>query len=701
MPRSPQGRSSYERVHPRSEEELCELVRRARREHLQIRVRGSLHSVPGAIHTDAHLSGGGPPGIEIVLDRCVGTSFDDARRRVTVQSGCRFGADPHDPSKRSTVEAGLCHQLDWRGWALPNLGGVSHMTVAGFLATGAAGGSVRHTLHDSVVAIRVVDGTGAVRELSREDDPERFHAAVVSMGLFGIVSSVTFQCVPRFDVIGSESVSTLARCPVDLFEDGPRGLATYLRQTPYARLLWWPQRGVDKVVIWQARPMTSDDYVDETGPEWSLKRKPYQAFEPVLGSDVPLQAAAGAALTLLGASSAMLERNGPSRAKAALINAFVPEDSAPRRFWDTWWQGLPMDDGVDERWLPTTFMEIWLPLSRAAEAMGRLRDLYAREPLTAGNFAVEIYAAGASPFWMSPSYGEAALRLNFFWFENNPGDPRADLFPRLWELLVDLGARLHWGKLLPLDARRAAPQLAAHYPRREEFLRLREEFDPDDLFLTSYWRSFLGLEGGCARPAAPLPHGRTADAARMPSARWPMLFSLAPADASLVDRADHVIDVRAYLPAPPHEAHRVLSGLEDNPAWVVGFVRVDWLSEPGVADDALVDETFRFMTLRVRVVENVPGRRWVATVLESSLPLGTRMVQVVELSRAPDGGTDLRWRIAYDLPRALQPANRLVMPLFRAMFTRSVENLARFLGRTAPSRLRAAAATHLFQGAQP
>ena len=191
----------------------------------------------------------------MVLDLYAAVIFDDARRRVTVQAGCRFGADPHDRTGRASLAAGLCAQLEARGWALPNLAGVTHMTVAGLLATGAGGGSVRHGLHDAVVALRLVDGTGAVHALSAGDDPARFLAAGVAMGLLGVVSTITLQCVPRFDVIGSESTSTVARAPFDLCGSGAGSLEAFLRDTEYARVLWWPQRGVDKLVVWQARRM--------------------------------------------------------------------------------------------------------------------------------------------------------------------------------------------------------------------------------------------------------------------------------------------------------------------------------------------------------------------------------------------------------------------------------------------------------------
>ena len=113
--------------HPRSEGELVALVNRARREGVQLRVRGSLHSVGKAIWSDP-----GDRNINVQLDRYNRIlRFDDAKKQVTVEAGIHLGIDPRDPG--SNRENSLLYTLERRGWALPDLGGISHQTVGGFL----------------------------------------------------------------------------------------------------------------------------------------------------------------------------------------------------------------------------------------------------------------------------------------------------------------------------------------------------------------------------------------------------------------------------------------------------------------------------------------------------------------------------------------------------------------------------------------
>ena len=56
--------------HPASEAQVGALIRRARRESRQVRIRGSAHSVPAAIYTDGPgNAAAGKRGIDIMLDR--------------------------------------------------------------------------------------------------------------------------------------------------------------------------------------------------------------------------------------------------------------------------------------------------------------------------------------------------------------------------------------------------------------------------------------------------------------------------------------------------------------------------------------------------------------------------------------------------------------------------------------------------------
>jgi D-arabinono-1,4-lactone oxidase len=511
--------------HPSTEEEIAALVRFARREGRQLRVRGAAHSVSRAIFTDAaEASHGGRDTalrssdrhLNVLLDRYTAVAFDDTSGRVTVQAGCHLGYDPRDPTGTSTWASSLLAQLDERGWALPDLGGVTHQTIAGFLLTGSCGGTVQHAFEDAVVALRIVDGTGHVRELVRGRD-DLFEAAVCSMGLLGIVSTVTLQCVPRYNILGHETITDEDQCPYALFGDGPEGLAGFFRSAEYARLMWWPQEGVRRVVTWQARRMRDADYGPRTGPRGALTPKRYSALGDSVSwpgvasvANLALQAAgglfydsvalAGRMSTALGAAPgglhahvARLRNAFAKHALPSVLRQFVPAGTT-QHFWDSWCRGLPLDNQMSESSLPTDFTEVWLPLDRAGEIMRTVRAHYDRAGYDAtGAFLCEVYAARATRAWMHPGHGRDSLRLDFFWFRRNPGDPTRGWFVQFWELLRPFGYRLHWGKYLPADRELGAHHLRRHTARWDDFLAARARLDPDCVFLTRYWRSALGV----------------------------------------------------------------------------------------------------------------------------------------------------------------------------------------------------------------
>lgn len=478
--------------HPSSEDEIRGLIDRATSVGVKVRVRGSGHSTAAAIYTTG--------GMDVMLDRMAGVSFDDARMQVTVQAGCHLGRDPSDPAGMSTVQNSLFHQLDQRGWALPDTGGIIHQTVGGFLATGSSGGSVQHSVGDQIVGIRLIDGRGTVRDLSEANDPDLFHAAGVSMGLLGIVTAVTFQCVPRFNVTGVESTTPVDHTTIDLFGPGSParpGLEQFFRETEHARLMWWPQPGVRRVVVWQGRAMRPADYTAETGSPDHFRPKAYQQFPSVLGSGAPAQLFGSTFFNAIRYWNAPGPLGGMTRAAlrtvlAPVIRIFVRANQ-PQRFWDSWWLALPMDNSASDRLLPTRFTEMWFPLSRTGEAMALLRDHYDRHGFPAtGPYACEIYATKRSRFWMSPAYEQDVVKIDPFWFANNVGDPAKTYYPQFWELFKakDLDYRLHWGKYLPDTA---AAYLSARYPRWRDFLKVREQLDPGRVFLTEYWRTHLGI----------------------------------------------------------------------------------------------------------------------------------------------------------------------------------------------------------------
>jgi hypothetical protein len=578
--------------HPASEQELVALVQYAYREGLQLRVRGATHSVSHAIYTDPlgvlpnRVSQETPPSgpnLNVMLDCYSGWRVrDEARKLVEADAGIHLGGDPNDPAGTATLQASLLWQL-WRekGWTLSDTGGIAHQTISGFTATGSSGGSLQYSANRNLWGFRFIDGRGEVHEVTREDaDPDLFDAMCPNMGLLGVISTITFECVETFNIVGQEATTTIEDCPVDVFGPGEPGrpsLAQFLRKVPFARLEWWPQRGVERMVTWQA---------DMVAPQPDFQPKPYRRFGDVdpevaqhlfgivftiIGNLEHLSAARGkleasfdeleqvlellgqkdlgeigrilgeilakavelgvdAAITLLEPAAPLIRRELP-RFYPKLVDAFVSldkdkagPDRGPQRFQDWSWHGLPMDNAANDVVLPTEFTEAWVPLARSQQVMSLLCD-YFTEPKDdhkalerTGTYAWELYAVMPERFWLNAAHSsgqdewrDGALRIDAYWFAGNAADPTQTLYLGFWNLLRDASIpfRLHWGKFQPSYTsgdRTWVDFFRAQYPRWDDFLRLRAERDPNNIFLTGYWRDRFGLWDEPLPQRQPQPH---------------------------------------------------------------------------------------------------------------------------------------------------------------------------------------------------
>jgi D-arabinono-1,4-lactone oxidase len=566
--------------HPADESELVALVKAAYREGRQLRVRGAAHSVAHATYTDPldtlpnRVEQQSPPAgenVNVMLDQYRGWRVkDEERKLVEADAGIHLGADPSDPTGGATLETSLLYRL-WKdkGWTLSDTGGITHQTVSGFTATGSSGGSVQFSVNKNLWGFRVIDGTGEIYEVSREDaDPDLFYSMSPSLGLLGVVSKITFQCVDAFNITGQEAVTTIEDCAVDLFGAGTPerpSLEAFLRDAEYARLEWWPQRGAERILTWQCqqirpqlgfRPTRYEEFTDDPETAEVLisilftifgnlddlsQAKPKleatfgkveQALEALakvagLGEvgkilarflKALLESGVDVAITVLEPFAPLIRHELPS-VFPRILGAFVSLDAdksgmekgEPQAFRDWSWQGLPMDNQADDVLVPTEFTELWVPLPRSGEAM-RLLNRYFTEPREdheaykrTGLYAWELYTAMPTPFWMAASHTtgadewkDGAFRIDAYWFAANPGDPAVTFYPALWELFREGGIpfRLHWGKFQPVYAagdRGWVDFFAAHYPRWNDFLDLRARRDPNNIFLTSYYRDRFGL----------------------------------------------------------------------------------------------------------------------------------------------------------------------------------------------------------------
>ncbi len=164
---------------PGTEQEVLEIMQR--HEGQRIRVAGRLHAWSEAARSD-----------EVLLDlrrlATVQVHISDNEVTATIGAGCQI--------KRAVSEL-------WRqaGVTTPTIGLIDEQAIAGAISTGTHG-SGRHSISHYVQQVRLATfdpqtGRPAIREIS-QGDPLR--AARCSLGLLGVILSVTITCRPCYRV---------------------------------------------------------------------------------------------------------------------------------------------------------------------------------------------------------------------------------------------------------------------------------------------------------------------------------------------------------------------------------------------------------------------------------------------------------------------------------------------------------------------
>jgi xylitol oxidase len=144
-----------------------------------------------------------------------------------------------------------------------------------------------------------------------------------------------------------------------------------------------------------------------------------------------------------------------------------------------WSERLPhFRPGVDPGLVGHLQSEYLVPRARAIEAMTMLRAMADR--IDPHLLTTEIRCMTADDLWLSPAQGRDTIGIHFSWARDLVEVPV--ISAEIEAMLLPLGARPHWGKILHTPA----AGLAALYPRMAEFRDLAGSLDPNGKFRNAY-----------------------------------------------------------------------------------------------------------------------------------------------------------------------------------------------------------------------
>jgi xylitol oxidase len=397
---------------PSSLEQVQEFVAAAQ----QLKALGSRHSFNDVADS---------PGEQLSLEAMPAElTIDREASTVTVNAGVRYG--------------GFAEELHREGFAVHNLASLPHISVAGAIATGTHGsGDGNGNLSSAVAGLELVTADGSVVTV-RRGEPD-FDGMVVSLGAIGVVTRVTLDVEPAFEV----------------------------RQDVYENLPW---------------AAVADHFDEITSAAYSVSMFTNWLGDGIdrlwLKSRTDREATAAGEPAFFGATRATRELH-------PLPN--VPAESATAQLGvpGPWWNRLP-HFRLD--FTPSKGDEIQTEYLFGREnAVAAIEAIRALGPTIAPQLYIsEIRTMKADNLWLSPAFGRDTVAIHFTWKRE---DAVLAHLPLIDAALAPFDARPHWGKVFTLGeggSATGARSFDSLYPKLPQFRQLADALDPEGKFRNDY-----------------------------------------------------------------------------------------------------------------------------------------------------------------------------------------------------------------------
>ncbi|HZJ24353.1 MAG TPA: FAD-binding protein [Anaerolineales bacterium] len=352
-------------------------------------------------------------------------ALDRERRTVTVEAGVRYGR--------------LARWLDGEGYALHNLASLPHISVAGACATATHGSGDRHgNLATAVSAMEMVTGNGDVIVLSREKNRAQFQGAVVGLGGLGVITRLTLDISPTFEM----RQDVYENLPLAQLEDH----FDELFSSVYSVSLFTDWHNASFNQVWLKRHVTD-------------------------GASVEMES------ELFGATLATSHLH-------PIASLSAENCTEQMGVYGPWFERLPhfrMD------FTPSSGEELqseYLVPRQHAFAALRTIDQF-REHIAPLLQISEVRSIAADDFWMSPCYKQACVGIHFTWKKDWPAV--SNVLPIIEDQLAVFDARPHWAKLFTVSPAR----IQSLYEKLPDFQGLLQNYDPQGKFRNVFLDKYI------------------------------------------------------------------------------------------------------------------------------------------------------------------------------------------------------------------
>ncbi len=336
------------------------------------------------------------------------------------------------------------------GLAMANLGDVDRQTISGATSTGTHGTGARFGgISTQIAAATLVDGRGELVHVAA-GDPD-LPAVALGLGALGVLVDLTLRCVPAFNL---EAVEAPGR-----FDDVLAGWSNSLASIDHYEFYWFPH--TDCCLTKTNTRLPAD--APTSGPS-RVRRY------------VDDELLANRLFGLLCSVGRRFPRTVPTinQLSGRALSARTIVDSSTNVF-------------ISSRDVRFREMEYAIPVEAVPDALREIRAMIDRRRYRV-SFPIEVRAAAADDLMLSTAAGRASGYLAVHrYLKDDPADTAA-YFADVEQIMTAHLGRPHWGKMHNRDAE----YLRSVYPRFDEFVAVRDRFDPERVFANDYLTAVLG-----------------------------------------------------------------------------------------------------------------------------------------------------------------------------------------------------------------
>ena len=353
-------------------------------------------------------------------------------------------AQPADVAP-STVSVGagvtygkLAPWLDAQGYAIHNLASLPHVSVIGACATATHGsGSNNGNLSTAVSELEMVTADGNIVHLSRAKDGDKFLGAVVALGGLGVVTKVTLDVQPTFQ----------------------------MSQVVYENLSFDQlEHNLDAIFLSGYSVSLFTDWQNHRATQVWIKSRIQPSTTPSGKAGIP---------ALFHGATLATQKLHPIAGHSA--EPCTEQQGIP----GPWYERMPH---FRMNFTPSSGAELqseyFVPRDRAYQAIRAVEEL--RDQITPHLFITEFRTIAPDDLWISPCYHRPSMAIHFTWKPETPEVTK--ILPLIEAKLAPFDAKPHWAKVFTMPPQK----LQSRHPRMADYQALVRQYDPTGKFRNNF-----------------------------------------------------------------------------------------------------------------------------------------------------------------------------------------------------------------------